>query len=75
MTKIVHTRNITILLVTHDVNPLLSTISRVVYIANGHSAVGKPQDIITSKMLTKLYSSPVEVVHTNGRLFVIGEEM
>lgn len=74
LSKIVKTRKITILLVTHDVNPLLSDISRVVYIAHGHAAIGKVEDVITSQKLTELYGSPVEVVKTNGRLFVIGEE-
>jgi zinc/manganese transport system ATP-binding protein len=75
LTKIARSRNITVLLVTHDVNPLLSTIDRVIYVANGHSDIGKPADVITSKKLSELYGSPIEVVNTNGRLFVIGEEM
>jgi len=74
LTKIAKIRTITILLVTHDVNPLLSVITRVVYLANGHSAIGKPEDVITSKNLSELYDSPIEVVNTKGRVFVIGEE-
>src|SRR5579872_7372774 len=72
---IARSRHITVLLVTHDVNPLLSSIDRVVYVANGHAAIGKPEHVITSKNLTELYGSPVEVITTKGRLFVIGEEM
>ncbi len=68
-------RNITVLLVTHDVNPLLAVIDRVVYIANTHSAIGKPSEIITSEVLSKLYASPIEVIQTKGRMFVIGEEL
>ncbi len=71
---IARNRRITILLVTHDVNPLLSAVTRVIYMANGHAAIGKPEDVITSKELSALYGSPVEVVQTKGRLFVIGEE-
>lgn len=74
LTKIARSRNITILLVTHDVNPLLSTIDRVVYVANGHAAIGKPEDVITSEQLSALYGSQIEVIHTKGRLFVLGEE-
>ena len=74
LTQINESRKITILLVTHDVNPLLSDIDRVVYIAYGHAAIGKVEDIITDKKLSELYRSPVEVVKTNGRLFVVGEE-
>lgn len=75
ITKIARRRNITVLLVTHDVNPLLSTVDRVVYLANGHAAIGKPEDVITSVKLSELYGSPVEVVMTKGRMFVIGEEI
>ena len=73
--KISRERGITVLLVTHDVNPLLSVIDRVLYMANTHSAIGKVEEVITSKQLSKLYGSPVEVVTAKGRIFVIGEEM
>jgi len=74
VTNIAKNRNITVLLVTHDINPLLSSVDRVLYMANTHSAIGKPKDVITTKALSKLYGSPVEVINTNGRIFVIGEE-
>lgn len=72
--KIAKKRNMTVLLVTHDVNPLLPVIDRVLYVANTHSALGKPAEVITSETLSKLYNSAIEVVQTKGRLFVIGEE-
>lgn len=75
LTKIARSRNITVLLVTHDVNPLLSALDRVVYVANGHAAIGKPEDVITTTQLSALYGSPVEVIATKGRMFVIGEEV
>jgi len=62
-----------VLLVAHDVNPIMSSIDRVVYIARGHVAVGVPTEVITSETLTKLYSSPVEVLRTcDGGLVVVG---
>ncbi len=73
LTKIAKTRNITVLLVTHDINPLLSAVDRVMYMANARSAIGKTQDVITSKALSELYGSPIDVVETKGRLFVLGE--
>ena len=71
--KIAKSRLITVLLVTHDVNLLLPEINRVVYIAHTHSAIGKPEDVITTQTLSKLYGSQVEVIGTKGRLFVVGE--
>lgn len=68
-------RNITVLLIAHNINPLLSAINRVIYVANGHVAVGDPGEVLNSESLTKLYSSPVEVLHDSyGRVAVIGAE-
>jgi zinc/manganese transport system ATP-binding protein len=68
-------RNIAVLLVTHDVNPLLPIIDRVFYMANGQSTIGTPEEVITSETLSKLYNSPVEVVQALGRIFVVGVEI
>jgi zinc/manganese transport system ATP-binding protein len=74
ITKIARNRKMTVLLVTHDVNLLLPVIDKVLYMANTHSAIGKPEEVITNENLTLLYGSPVEVIKAKGRLFVIGEE-
>src|SRR5258707_1547800 len=68
------TRGVTVLLVSHDVNPLLPVVDRVLYIANGQSAIGTPDEVITSATLSRLYNSQVEVVQALGRLFVVGAE-
>ncbi|MBV9281452.1 MAG: ABC transporter ATP-binding protein [Chloroflexi bacterium] len=63
-----------VLLVAHDVNPLLPYVDRLCYIAQGHVAVGRPQEVITTETLTRLYGAPVEVLHTrDGRLVVVGQ--
>lgn len=72
--KIAIKRDITVLLVTHDINPLLSAIDRVIYMANTGLALGKPDEVITSEQLSKLYNSRIDVVRAKGRIFVIGEE-
>ena len=72
--KIARSRKMTVLLVTHDVNLLLPVIDKVLYMANTHCAIGKPEKVITNDNLTQLYGSPVEVIKARGRLFVIGEE-
>jgi len=67
-------KGVTVLLVAHDVNPILPFIDRVVYVAGGHVLAGKPRDVIRTDTLTKLYESPVEVLETSdGRLVVIGQ--
>ncbi|HLY32847.1 MAG TPA: ABC transporter ATP-binding protein [Ktedonobacterales bacterium] len=73
--RVARERKITVLLVTHDVNPLLPVVDRVLYVARGQVAIGTPDDIITTENLTRLYDAPVEVVHdSQGRVFVVGLE-
>ena len=68
-------RSLTVLLIAHDVNPLLPHIDHVVYVAAGRVAMGKPAEIITSERLTEIYSTPVEVIKdSRGRVFVVGLE-
>ncbi len=38
--RVSKTRKMAVMLVTHDVNPLLSIVDRVLYLANGRSAIG-----------------------------------
>jgi zinc/manganese transport system ATP-binding protein len=68
-------RSMAVLLVSHDVNPLLQVADRVLYIARGHSAIGRPEDVITSATLSKLYGAPVEVVQALDRVFVVGVDI
>jgi len=72
--RVCRERNVAVMLVTHDINPLLSVIDRVLYIANGQSAIGTPDEVITSQTLSRLYGTPVEVVRTLNRVFVVGVE-
>jgi zinc/manganese transport system ATP-binding protein len=65
---------VTVLLVAHDVNPLLPYLDRVVYLAAGHAVEGPVRRVITSETLTGLYGVPVEVLETSdGRLVVVGQ--
>lgn len=75
ISEVARKRDLTVLLIAHDVNPLLPHIDHVLYVAHGRVAMGKPADIITSKSLSNIYSSPVEVLtDSRGRVFVVGLE-
>jgi zinc/manganese transport system ATP-binding protein len=75
ISEVARVRHLTVLLIAHDVNPLLPHIDQVLYVAHGRVAVGKPAEIITSKSLSEIYSSPVEVLKdSRGRVFVVGLE-
>ena len=66
---------LTVLLIAHDINPLLPIVDRVLYVAHGGVAIGKPADVITTEQLSRLYDSPVEVLHdSHGHMFVVGLE-
>jgi zinc/manganese transport system ATP-binding protein len=68
-------QNISVMLIAHDINPLLSAVDRIIYIANGKVASGKPEEIVTSQKLSALYGAPIEVLHdSKGRLAVLGVE-
>jgi zinc/manganese transport system ATP-binding protein len=67
-------QRVTVLLVAHDVNPILPFIDRVVYAANGHVVSGRPEEVIRTETLSRLYGAPVEVLRTSdGRVVVVGQ--
>jgi zinc/manganese transport system ATP-binding protein len=71
---ICRTERVTVLLVAHDVNPLLPYLDRVLYLAGGRAAMGAPQEVVTSATLSELYGAPIEVLQTaDGRLVVVGQ--
>ncbi len=68
------TEGVTVLMVAHDVNPILPYLDQVMYLAGGGAVCGSPSEVITSANLSRLYQAPVEVVRTSdGRLVVIGQ--
>ena len=73
LARICRQQGVSVLLVAHDVNPLLSYLDRVVYFGGGRAAVGTPQEVITADTLSRLYGVPIEVLRTaDGRLVVVG---
>ena len=71
----VRSRGVTALLIAHNINPLLPHLDKVVYVANGKVATGKPSEILTSESLTKLYGVQVEVLRDpHGNVAIIGVE-
>ena len=63
-----------VLLVAHDINPILPAVDRVVYIAHGQVAVGTPEEVITTETLSSLYATPIEVLRaSDGRIVVVGQ--
>jgi zinc/manganese transport system ATP-binding protein len=62
---------LTILFTAHELNPLLGAIDRVLYLGNGQAALGTVDEVITTPVLSRLYGAEIDVVHVNGRIFVM----
>jgi len=72
---LVRSRRTTVLLVAHDINPLIECLDKVIYLANGRVASGTPEEVLTSASLTELYGVPVEVLHdSRGNIVIVGGE-
>lgn len=73
LARICHRQGVSVLLVAHDVNPLLPELERVVYLGAGRAAVGTPREVVTAQTLSWLYGVPIEVLQAaDGRLVVVG---
>jgi zinc/manganese transport system ATP-binding protein len=73
--ELARSNGLTVLLIAHDINPLLPIVDRVLYVAHGGVAIGKPAEVITTEQLSRLYDAPIEVLHdSHGHMFVVGLE-
>ena len=59
-----HDRHVTVLFVTHDLNPLLAHIDSVLYLLDGQPRFGATNDVVDAELLTRLYGTPVQVART-----------
>jgi zinc/manganese transport system ATP-binding protein len=72
--RICEEEQVAVLLVAHDINPIIGYLDRVIYLAGGGAIEGPPEEVITSRTLTRLYGAPIEVLHaSDGRLVVVGQ--
>ncbi len=63
----------TVLFVTHDINPILPLVDRVLFVVRGRWAAGAPEAILTSEQLSALYESHVDVLRVRDRIIVVGD--
>jgi zinc/manganese transport system ATP-binding protein len=63
-------RDVTIMVVAHDLNPLLPVLTDAVYLLDGHPHHDEIGEVVQEELLTHLYGTPVGVVRTaQGDLF------
>jgi zinc/manganese transport system ATP-binding protein len=65
-------RDTAVLFVTHEINPVLPLVDRVLYLIDGSFRLGTTDEVMTSEVLSELYGSPIEVARRDDRLVVIG---
>lgn len=61
-----------VVFVTHDVNPIIEHVDRILYLANGSFRIGTPDEVLRSDVLSQLYGTRIKVLRSNGRILVTG---
>lgn len=65
--------DVAVLLVAHDVNPIIGYLDGVIYVAGGTAVEGTPEDVVSAETLSALYGVPIDVLRaSDGRLVVVG---
>lgn len=62
---------VSVLLSGHDMNPLLSRMDRIVYLANGRAASGRTEDVMRTEVLSQLFGYHINVIHIHGRVLIV----
>ena len=63
-----------VVFVTHEINPILPYADRVLYLVGSRWAVGRPDEVLTSRRLSALYGTPVQVMRVGERILVASAE-
>ena len=63
-----------VLFVTHEINPVLPLVDRVLYLVGGRFRIGPPEEVMTSAVLSELYRTDVDVLRVRDRLVVVGAD-
>lgn len=61
-----------VVMVTHEINPVLPLVDKVLYLVDGRWVIGTPAEVMTSHTLSELYGTQVEVIEIRGRLLIMG---
>lgn len=64
-----------VLFVTHEVNPVLPYVDRVLYLVGGSFRIGTVAEVMTSATLSELYRADIQVVQVGNRYVVVGEHL
>jgi zinc/manganese transport system ATP-binding protein len=69
--KVCRERKITVLFSAHELNQLLDTLDRVLYLGNGKAVLGTVDEVVTAPVLSRLYGAEIQVLRADGHIFVM----
>jgi zinc/manganese transport system ATP-binding protein len=69
--KVCRARGVTVLFSAHELNQLIGTLDRVLYLGNGQAVLGAVDEVITAPVLSKLYGTDIQVIRAEGNIFVL----
>jgi zinc/manganese transport system ATP-binding protein len=69
--KVCRERNITVLFSAHELNQLLGTLDRVLYLGNRQAVLGTVEEVVSAPVLSRLYGTEIQVVRADGHIFVM----
>jgi len=69
-----HQDGTAVVFVTHEINPVLPYVDRVLYLAAGRWAIGSPAEVFTGERLSDLYGTTIDVVRVRDRIVVLGAD-
>ena len=69
--KVCHERKITVLFSAHELNQLLGTLDRVLYLGNGQAVLGTVDKVVTAPVMSRLYGAEIQVLRADGHIFVM----
>jgi zinc/manganese transport system ATP-binding protein len=71
LARLAREQQIAVLLSAHDMNPLISVMDRIIYVANGKVATGLTDEVVTTEGLSRLYGHHVDVIRIHDRVLVV----
>jgi zinc/manganese transport system ATP-binding protein len=69
--KVCRERNVTVLFSAHELNQLLGTLDRVLYLGNRQAVLGTVDEVVNATVLSRLYGTEIQVVRADGHIFVM----
>jgi len=69
--KVCRERKITVLFSAHELNQLLGTLDRVLYLGSGRAVLGTVEEVVTAPVLSRLYGTDIQVLRADGHIFVM----